>query len=312
MATPQNHTAHQPNNPNLQSELIAASPAPTKLRVDVPHARGINRHLNTPNFDTRNYTPPVEISQTIAQLKADGRILGDNEQPAAGTAPPIAFANSIDLVWPHVSNCLIGTPAILNLEMHVQRLSQNEPTQLVVASVDRGDGATTVAMSLARQFAVHGKNVLLVDADLSHADLANRLAQKVTRSWTQAISDRFSLTETIITDKSLPISLLPLISISAQVRWPRKILDNLVRAIEGFTWKYDLIVYDAGPVRQLIADISSEKYFAGLTLLVSGNRTASSQAVDVAVSQLSALTSGRLLLVENFSAQTRATQSKVG
>ncbi len=298
------------------------------FRVDAPVADTLNKHLPRPNFDTAYYVEPQRpntrlaqpliptdgfdpaprIDETIQRLKADGRVIGDLDQPEScdsGLRVP-AFN------WPLVTSSLLGSPAILNLELNVQNMLTATRNRVLVTSSQRGDGTTTVAIALARQLANHGQQVLLIDADLGNPTLAYRLGLVRQKSWIQAISDGCSAADLIVTQNTTPISLLPLSPAATRVGWPRKIYDLFGVMAEQISTRFDVVIIDVGPIHQLLAESTSPGIPAAATLLVSGCQRSSETHMQRAQAGLLSFGIDDLLIVQNFSRVRASGQAKVG
>ena len=277
------------------------------FRVDAPVSRS-QSIVARPNFDTENYiADPKDIEKTIRQLKSDGRIIADHDQLTEETIPPTE-RQSQTFDWPVVTDRLVGNSAILNLELNIQSNLKGASQQLIVCSIEPGSGATTIAMSLARQLSHHGQQVLLIDADLNNAILASRLGIRHHDSWVRSISQRRALPEIIIRDKQSNVSLLPLSSLKS-VAWPRRTLDQLANIITSVAYDFDIVIFDVGTYSQLLQESDSPANLASLTLLVSGtNHQNSDQNAQVRTS-LSSAGLNNVIIVENFSS---AQHSKVG
>ena len=227
---------HDPATTVSQPLMVAADNSGRVFRVDSMAQHSSELKYQSPHFNTSNYVEAAEVDNSrkpmvptdgfdpefeqsksrgqteilsaINDLKSDGRILGDSEQTHINSVSNLivpAFR------WPGVSNNLLGSPAMLNLENNIRQSLQTYRTQIVVASTQRNAGASTVALSLARQLIQNDHSVLLIDADLENPSLANQLGLTTPMSWTQAIHDGRPTNQLIIKErKNSGLSLLPL------------------------------------------------------------------------------------------------------
>ena len=279
-------------------------------RIDA--AAGNTQPVRKPHFETSNYVAPQadqanevkDLEYAFQHLKADGQ-LASIESPATQTSKPLGFA------WSDVTSRLLGSPAILNLETNVLRGLNGNPCRLLVASADKSNGGTTVAITLARQLASRNNRVLIVDANLSNSTLARQLGIAQNYSWLHSINQRRSPAELIIEDRSASIALLPLSPINARINWPEKIFDELAKIIDSVAWDYDSIIFDVGTVDQLVAEISRPGRLGAMTLLVT-NQTVESNEFFMAKSKLLNSGADNLLVVKNFSRANATVQAKVG
>ena len=163
---------------------------------------------------------------------------------------------------------MLGSPAILNLQTTIQQTLQTYRTQIVVASSQRQAGASTIALSLARQLTENGNSVLLIDADLHNPSLANQLGLTTRLSWTQAIEEGRPTNQLIVKQKNSGLSLLPLVKPKDGYHQGESIYDSLATISNPLAWIYDYVVIDVGPVGQYLANSSKAKIRAASTLLV--------------------------------------------
>lgn len=267
-----------------------------------------------PNFDTSNYVGhPEEIAKTIRQLKSDGRIIADHQQLESPLvqSPSAQSLSAQALNWPEVSSRLIGSPAILNLEMNIQPFISKRANQIAICSTTEGTGASTVSMALARQMSEHGQNVLIVDANLRNAAVTNRLCSLSQKSWIHSISQRQALTSIIIRDTQSNVSLLPLSPIKS-VGWPRKLLNELAAIINSVSYDYNLVLFDIGTASQFINESDSASLFGDVVLLVSGRSESENSQLQNSTADLKSIGARNLIVVENFARNEHPMQSKVG
>ena len=312
-----NNNAASTSTPNESSRVVKTG---TTTSTAQNHRIDSAAELRTPHFQTQGYAAdPAEIKRVIQKLKADGRIIADSQQvteqesTVVSTAPIASQSKSIiNFTWPNVSSNLVGSPAILNLELNVSSPITQHFKQLVVTSTHEGTGATTVAISLARQLAQHNNRVMLVDANIKNAALTRQLGAGKTKSWVHTLSQKSSLSEVIWHDEVSPISLLPVAPIQTSVSWRRKIFNELTRIIDSIAWDFSFIIFDVGECSQFLAECDNPGNIADITLLVNGKnisgvadqRRAENQLVDSGVKQL--------LIVQNFSRINDLSASKVG
>ncbi len=302
------------------------SPGRSYYRIDAADQTASAPGVAEPHFDTRHYVEPknrtssndtlptdgfdpvIEIREEFQRLKDKGRIVGDLDQPS--TAVEVGYAIP-QFRWPSVTTSLVGSPAMLNLEFHVQNAITQHRKQVIVTSTRDGVGGSTIAMSLARQAATHGSRVLLIDGNIGNPKFACHLGLTQQISWLQAITEKRAPSQLIIKQKSTPISVMPLRHALHRVHWPRKIYDQFARIVNPLAWDYDLVIIDSGPTSQLIAESTSPKLQSAIVLLVNGNGPASDLDVQTAQSELLSFGMDRLLLVQNFS-QIRAACAQAG
>ena len=311
----------QPETPQLAGQQPQATPShyqpaqqPSTTPNSISTVHGVNVRVDEPSSIAHPKLPASgyqagtdEILRIIDKLKSDGRILAENQQaeemPTAVSRDADATTASSDVLlnWPTVTSSLLGSPAILNLEMNIDGPATQRCQQLVVTSTQSGSGATTIAISLARQLAVHGHRVLLVDANIANAAMTNRLMAENRQSWVQAISSRSSLADVIYRDGPSEISLLPLQPIKAKVSWPRRIISKLNNIIASIAWNFDYIIFDAGDYSQWLSETDQPAAMSDMTLLVNSKNIAGVADQRRAECQIAATGISSLLTVQNFS-----------
>ncbi|MGE4047311.1 MAG: GumC family protein, partial [Acetobacteraceae bacterium] len=127
------------------------------------------------------------------------------------------------------------------------RPQQSDGTVILVTSSEIGEGKTTVATSMARQFGNDGFRVLLVDADLRHPNIARVLNRRPVRGLEAVLEGRVTLEGAVAVDPVSGIDCLlatggtnasPRLFSSAEF----KQLLNTARRL------YDFVILDSPPV----------------------------------------------------------------
>lgn len=297
----------KPSKPQQSTQHVQGVRGDKLIRLD-----NATQIVDQPHFETKDYVAPKAgtIEYTIEKLKSDGRIIGDIDQASSIHQAAIAGIEA-PMQWPNITTQLVGSPAILNLEINIQRQLQRNNYRLVIASATAGSGSTTIAMTLARQLAAHENRVLLVDANLAKSSLVRQLQLPTDGSWLKSLRDRQSLGELIVRDSSSAVSILPLAPVRSRASWPARILDQLSSAIETVAWDYDAVLIDVGATNQLVTESSQPGQIADMTLLVTSN-DAEPYLLSLAKSKLESAGVDNMLIVQNFSRANELTQAKVG
>jgi len=176
-----------------------------------------------------------------------------------------------DFRWPVVTNQMIvsGGQAIDHLAESVFGLLSPSSQRLAITGLSRGDGTSSIAISLARWVAAFGKNVLLVDADLtSPVSLSNQIGLAPNLSWINAISQNLPAAEVIVRSQKMNLCVMPLAPMVSRTAWPRFIYDNLGELIDQVRSYFDLVIVDCGPSSQLLAELSRPQHMVDATLMV--------------------------------------------
>lgn len=241
-ATSFSKTATVPISPK---GLAHSSQQQSSTRAQTPTA-STNKPTNKTSVPPSTATDPLEIPLSVAAWDVD------------------------DFRWPQVSQQMItvGAGAVQVLANSVfQTLGANQK-RLAVVSPGRGEGTTSIAISLSRWAAAHGRRVLLVDADLASPGLTNQVGLASNMSWINAVASSLPASEAIIRSAAAPICILPLAPIVSRVGWPRFIYDQLGELTEQVADSFDLIVFDIGPASQLIAELSQSRLMLDASLIV--------------------------------------------
>lgn len=121
---------------------------------------------------------------------------------------------------------------------------------VALVSENSGDGASTTALCIARQAAQLGRNVLLVDADVSAPALATLVGLNTPCSWHDSVTGDVPLAESLVVSVEDRLCLMPLHADCEQSTL--KLSDQRVEALlEKVSQAYDLVVLDCGSTERL-------------------------------------------------------------
>lgn len=175
-----------------------------------------------------------------------------------------------DFRWPSVTNRMIisGGKAIDQLARSVFSLTSPEQQRVAITGLGRGEGTSSIAISLARWSAACGKKVLLVDADIASPTLSSDIGLAPNLSWINAVSQSLPPAEVIVRSQKTDLCVMPMSKMVSRVTWPRFIFDSLGELIDNVRNHFDLVILDMGPASQLLAELSSPKRLVDATLIV--------------------------------------------
>ncbi len=175
-----------------------------------------------------------------------------------------------DFRWPETTNQMIvsGGNSLKHLHQSLLDLIRPQQSRIIIGGVGRGEGTTSIAISLARWIAASGKKVLLIDGDLSKADLSRQAGMAKDISWMNSIRHSLPNAELTVRSQKSNLCLLPLDSVESRSQWPRFIYDELGKIIDQARSDFDLIITDVGPVEQMMAELSRPSCIADATVLV--------------------------------------------
>ena len=172
--------------------------------------------------------------------------------------------------WPEITNQMIvsGGNAIDCLYKSLADIIRPRKSRIIVGGVGRGEGTTSIAISLARWIAARGKRVLLVDGDLTKTDLSRQAGMAKDISWLNSVSHSLPNAELTVRSQKSNLCIMPLGSVESRSQWPRFIYDELGKIIDQAQGDFDLIIIDVGPVEQMMAELSRPSRIADATVLV--------------------------------------------
>jgi Mrp family chromosome partitioning ATPase len=162
--------------------------------------------------------------------------------------------------WPQAANDLLGcAPGQWDqfVEHIIQRTSQGHKT-IAIASADRGDGRTTVALALAKHAAGRGLRLVAVDVDLENPALARACGVNAHTGWDDLVSSELPLGEALISVVEDGVTLLPWRGRATPLA---ELAGSLRTGVIFGTLRehYDLVVLDTMPLvgRTTIADFAA-------------------------------------------------------
>ena len=248
-------TAHDETLASLPAEDARETSAEIADSVETNSGSGpIGSQARPPHFET---SAIASNSETVSRQ--------DQEIPTT-----IAAWDVEDFRWPTITNQMIvaGSEAIAQLANSVFKLMGTSGRRLAITSPGRGEGTTSIAISMARWAAASGKKVLLVDADLASPGLSGQVGLGPNISWVNAVSNSLDPCEVIIRSQKTSVCVMPMTPIVTRVTWPRFIYDSLGALTEKVESSFDLILFDVGPTSQLIAELSKSNLMIDAGLIV--------------------------------------------
>jgi hypothetical protein len=125
-----------------------------------------------------------------------------------------------------------------------------------------------MAMTLARLFASNNKRVLLVDADIANPSLSKTIGLEGV-SWYAKKGDVKPIGESIVHGQESGICVLPLAAPIANVAaHSTPIFDQLEAKLDQVRGEFDIVIIDAGPVWQIVDEISSNGHLIDVAMLI--------------------------------------------
>ena len=247
-------------------------------------------------------------TQTVDQLRSTDHATEEEEpMPSVQFTSPenaaiplnVASWDVEDFRWPTLTDQMLtsGGDAIKELLAVAMDRTDAKVKRIVVAGAGRGQGSTTIAISLARAAINAGYRTLLVDADVASPQLSQNVGLSAEMSWMNGIGSELPLGESVIRSKKSNLCLMPLTSNVKRVTCPRFIFDNLGEMVGGTESHFDLILIDAGPASQLLDELSSPEHLLDAMVLV--DSTAKLKEIEVYQNRLRTFGINNLVLAEN-------------
>jgi Mrp family chromosome partitioning ATPase len=220
-----------------QSRSAAATPVEVPInppRADPPIGRG---------------TPPTESKP---DLDAPDHSAAESQSLAADPSPPFADTKSFRAAWEVDVFDVPGIVGQLFLEGKLfqqiaQRLQEAVYTGLrtvLVTSVDRGAGRSTVATGMAMAAAAAGIRVALVDADSNGPPLVDDLRLELEHGWLDSVRGQLPIKEVAVHAVEDGITLIPRLEL--QPGSAIATAEETAAMIEQIKPHFDLLVVD-GP-----------------------------------------------------------------
>lgn len=213
--------------------------------------------------------------------------------------------------WPMVTDLLLGAgwPFISRMAEGMDRIMAGRTSRIILSGVDRAVGTTTIAVALARWAAAAKRKVLVVDADLQAAGLSRILGRNPARLWPAAGRGADFVRYGLVRSSRSGIAFATTGALKNRQLWPPFVLNRLGELLDSIEGLFDLVLVDAGPVHQVVAELTSMDRLSPCTLLVSGGSASEEPLVQSACQRLGELGVQRILAARNFSASPLRNQA---
>ncbi len=257
-----------PQNPTPMTNLAVRETEDTEI-VELPDS--LLREIADQHRHFENGQPAGEAS-VVAPLAEEAEVAPDNS---------ISNSISVDLAawdveafrWPQVSDDILthAGPVMDQLTHYSLDILTGTENRVAVAGLKRGQGTSTIAASVARWAAAHGKRVLLVDADLGNPQMSRSVGLSPNVSWLNLIREDLIPSEAIIRSKSTGVCIMPLAAVVTPQSWPGHIYDRMGGLLEQVRHGFDLILMDVGPIGQLSNELSNHALMIDALMIVDEN-----------------------------------------
>lgn len=226
----------------------------------------IEATVSSPDVPRPKYTQPSSQYDFVVREAA----VGQQFPPASHTISLSAAAWDVpDFRWTGVSDRILSVQSVLGgLAENCEAMLSPFGKTIAVTAPTRGQGTTTMSMTLARLFASCGKRVLLIDADIVQPRLSSTIGLKGI-SWFRNSASSEPVGECIVHGKNSGVCVMPLDAPIANIPAGNlPLFDRLEAQVEQVRNDFDLIVIDAGPVWQIVDEISSDSHLIDAAMLV--------------------------------------------
>lgn len=184
--------------------------------------------------------------------------------------------------WPEMVEKMLtlGRATVQQLSQAVRQQGQGQQRliETVIAGASRGSGATTIALTLARQLAAEGERVLMIDADIQAVGMTRALSLYENRSWVTITRDMNFIEKGMVRDANTGIFFAALQPLRLRTVWPPFIFDHLAALLGTVQEKFDRVLIDVGTPQQLISELSGHRSLASSALIITRGNDADEEA----------------------------------
>lgn len=275
--------------PNGESTLDSKS---VKIRIDSGIAK------SAPHFDVEPATSAPIPDPHVTKAKEDP------EQRSASKVP----WKVASLHWPIITDRLLQdrSQTINQIGENISKLMTGDQNRLMVSSTSRGEGVTTIAVSIARWARSRRRQVLLIDADLQNASLTTEVGLDQGVNWLNTINNPSNVGDSIVQDQNTGLFLMPLAPMIDRSNLPSNIYQALGKMIEPISDCFELVVMDVGPTQQFLHETSRVDFVADLALLVNDVTKTNPNAFIETKSNLLSAGICKMIVAENFTGGTQS------
>lgn len=145
------------------------------------------------------------------------------------------------------------------------------PNLLLVTSAEPAEGKSTTSLAIARSFAMTGKKVLLIDADLRRPSVHRITGKNNSKGLSSVLTAQDSLQNVIVASDHANLHVMPSGPIPAS---PTELLGSpkMAAILEQMTEAFDLVVIDSSPVLGLADSPVLAALADGVVLVIEAGR----------------------------------------
>jgi Mrp family chromosome partitioning ATPase len=220
---------------------------PPAARSDAPS--GLRPKLSLPGSSLSPSDRQAHLANQAQSSAAPARPLSSFTPPPKIHDASRALLEVDRLLWPPACDELLAR-ATRDWEQFyselVARLSEGQKC-LALASIERGDGRTTVTLALSKHLVARGLRVVTVDGDVENPSLVRGCGISVQTGWDDLVASELALGEALIAAAEDGVTLMP---------WrggPAKLADlaaspRTERIFATLREQYDLVLVDLLPL----------------------------------------------------------------
>lgn len=186
--------------------------------------------------------PTPHVSAQAADAIADRDPAADETAQVESLKPAFEIER---FTWPELLPALVDHRR-LEMSALLNELLPLAKGLLAVGGCRRGEGRTTVSLVVARQLAVQGARVVLVDADTQRPKLAETLGTAVEIGWQETLAARQSPCEAMIESLADRLAILPLKKPVEDAALADR-GDDLKQMLQRLRSAFDVVCLDLGP-----------------------------------------------------------------
>lgn len=273
-ATPQ--VTAQPVSQELVNSIATAI---ASVLTDMPESK-LNAEVETSvteSEETLKLSPEVPRAQYTLPVTATNSL--QPTEPAKPTTATERTTSTVSLSasawavptfrWPTVTDQILSVDHLMSsLAENCESILSPFGKTIVVTAPTRGQGTSTMSMTLARAYAAQGKRVLLIDGDIMQPTMSETLGVNIV-NWFDNHASQDSVGECIVHGRATGVCVMPLNAPISNVQpYSAPIFDLLETQIDKVRHEFDFVVVDAGPVWQIVDEISSNSHLVDAVMLV--------------------------------------------
>lgn len=223
----------------------------------------------SPELPRPNYTLPVQANNL--NRNSHKATSAKPAQPAATHTISLSAAawDVPAFRWPVVTDQILSISQMMSaMTSNCESILSPFGKTIAVTAPTRGQGTSTMSMTLARAFASQNKRVLLIDGDIMQPTLSSSIGVGGI-SWYENKVAQQPIGECIVQGRASGVCVMPLCAPVANVEaYSAPIFELMESQVDKVRNEFDLIVIDAGPVWQIVDEISSNSHLVDAAMLV--------------------------------------------